>query len=117
MGLFFKRELTPTDEVESAVAAAHAGPQLPPAAAEAAAKKTVSEIKKDAATNNKAFVAAAIVFIVLLVAAFVAAQMADGQTAEKTFTQALATLTQTLLTAWSAAVVGLVGGEAIGSKT
>jgi hypothetical protein len=29
----------------------------------------------------------------------------------------LAGLLQTLLTAWSAAVVGLIGGEAVGAKT
>lgn len=117
MGLFFQRQTSSADEVEAALTAAYARPQIPTTEAAAEAKQKLDEIKREPTANIKAFVAAAAVFLVLLVAAFVAAQMADAQTAEKTFTQDLAGLTQTLLTAWSAAVLGLIGGEAVGAKT
>jgi len=115
MGLFFKRELAPTDKVESALAAAFAEPQQAQDEAATTAKDVVKKIRTDPGADLNAFGAAGIVFLVLLVAAFVGAQLADAQIAEKTFTQSLASLTQTLLTAWSAAVLGLIGGEAIGT--
>jgi membrane associated rhomboid family serine protease len=85
------------------------------------AKAEAAEAIKKAATepglNTEAFTGAGIVFVVLLIAAFVAAQLADQQTVDKTYMKDLAGLLQTLLTAWSAAVVGLIGGEAVGAKT
>lgn len=117
MGLFFRQGLAPTNRVETVLAEAYETGAMAAGEAKDAAKEVVKDLAQEPGANTNAFVGAAIVFLVLLVAAFVAAQLADAQTAEDTFTQALAGLTQTLLTAWSAAVVGLIGGEAIGAKS
>ncbi len=65
------------------------------------------------------FVAAAAVFVILLVASIYIAQQADAQAASVTTSQLkdLSKAVQTLLVAWSAAVIGLVAGEAVGKKS
>jgi hypothetical protein len=65
------------------------------------------------------FAAAAAVFVILLVASIYVAQQADAQTASVTSSQLkdLSKVVQTLLVAWSAAVIGLIAGEAVGKKS
>ena len=118
MGLFFKRQdLVPTDNVEAMLTDAYQADAVNAATAGDTAKQKTADATKAPTFNANAFIGAAIVFLVLLVAAFVAASLADGQSASTTHLKDLASLTQTLLTAWSAAVLGLIGGEAVGTKT
>jgi hypothetical protein len=65
------------------------------------------------------FTAAALVFVILLVASIYVAQQADAQAATVTSSQLkdLSKVVQTLLVAWSAAVIGLIAGEAVGKKS
>ena len=66
-----------------------------------------------------AFAAAAAVFVILLVASIYVASQADAQAASVTSSQLkdLSKVVQTLLVAWSAAVIGLIAGEAVGKKS
>lgn len=114
MGLFFNEASVPRKAAKTMVAQALQQDKLPVEAAMAQADETVQGAAKGAGVNTEAFIGAATVFIVLLIAAFIAAQIADSQTATESYMQNLAGLMQTLLTAWSAAVVGLIGGEAVG---
>ena len=91
---------------------------LSPADAVAAAKTKAAAAKGAGAVepNLKAFVAAGAVFLVLLIAAYVVAQAALTDGGDETAMDTLATAVRELLVAWSAAVLGLIGGEAVGSK-
>jgi hypothetical protein len=68
--------------------------------------------------NVVAFGSAAAVFIFLVVAAYLTASAADSQTST-TATQLkdLSNGLSELLVAWSGAVLGLIGGEAVGKKS
>jgi hypothetical protein len=98
--------------------------QAPAVADDAEATATATQVAEEVQTakgpmkiNLNAFTAAATVFLVLLVAAVVTASQADAQTAADTLMKDLARLIQTLLTGWSGAVLGLIGGEAVGAKS
>ena len=68
--------------------------------------------------NLPAFAAAAVVFMFLVVAAYLSASSADANTST-TATQMrdLSKAITDLLVAWSGAVLGLIGGEAVGKKS
>jgi hypothetical protein len=81
------------------------------------AKEIVSAGRGGLSPQLWPFVAAAAVFLVLLGASIYLASAADAQAAAETQLKDLSKSVQTLLVAWSAAVVGLVAGEAVGKKT
>jgi hypothetical protein len=64
-----------------------------------------------------AFIGAAALFVMLLGLALLTAWIADGQPDGVEQVRKLSELIQTLITAWSAAVLGLIGGEAVGKKS
>lgn len=85
-----------------------------------ARRRANSAQRTTAATRPKlgTFIAAAVVFGVLLGLAFVTAQAADSDVdATVPQMQQFSELMQTLVAAWSAAVLGLIGGEAVGKKS
>jgi hypothetical protein len=123
VGIFFERQdaLTPD---HPAVKRVKRVVQAPAVADDAEATATATQVAEEVQTakgpmkiNLNAFTAAATVFLVLLVAAVVTASQADAQTAADTLMKDLARLIQTLLTGWSGAVLGLIGGEAVGAKS
>ena len=118
MGVFFKPTTAVQDPVEAMFRDVLTADALSPADAEAAAKTKAAAAKGAGAVepNLTAFVAAGAVFLVLLIAAYVVAQAALTDGGDETAMDTLATAVRELLVAWSAAVLGLIGGEAVGSK-
>lgn len=120
MGLFFRRQPTEADPVEDLVRDALRAPEMPAPQADAEARTRAAAAKGAAEKvepNVPAFAAAGVVFLVLLVAAFVTAQGAVGDGAAETAMDSLAAAVRELLVAWSAAVLGLIGGEAVAAKS
>lgn len=123
MGIFFQRQELLTPE-HPAVRRVKSIVKAPPIEDDAQATATATQAVQDVQAakgplkvNLQAFTAAATVFLVLLIAAVVTAGVADGQNAADTLMKDLARLIQTLLTGWSGAVLGLIGGEAVGTKS
>lgn len=118
MGVFFKQSSAGPDPVEAMFRDALTAPPLSSADAEAAAKTKAAAAKGAGAVepNLAAFAAAAAVFVVLLVAAYLVAQASLTDGADETAMDTLATAVRELLIAWSAAVLGLIGGEAVASN-
>lgn len=123
MGIFFERQEALTPD-HPAVRKVKLLVQAPAVQDEAQATATATQVAEEVQTakgplkiNLNAFTAAATVFLVLLIAAVVTAGQADVQTAADSLMKDLARLIQTLLTGWSGAVLGLIGGEAVGAKS
>ena len=119
--MFFKAESV-QPKVEEALVDAYMAPQeTSTASAQAKAKEAAAEVGGPAGLDPQwaTFIAAAVVFVILLVATIYVAGQADAQSADVTSSQFkdLSKTLQTLLVAWSAAVGGLVAGEAVGKKT
>jgi hypothetical protein len=120
MGVFFKTVPTATDPVEDLFREALESPALPGPQADAEAKTKAAAAKGAAAPveiNVRAFVAAGVVFLALLVAAYVTADAAIRDGAAETAMDTLTGAVRELLVAWSAAVLGLIGGEAVGARS
>ena len=119
MGVFFKPTRAAPDPLEAMFHDALTNDALSPADAEAEAKTKAAAAKAAGAVepNLAAFVAAAAVFVVLLISAYLIAQASLTDGADETAMDTLATAIRELMVAWSAAVLGLIGGEAVGSKS
>jgi hypothetical protein len=120
--MFFKADSMQSDVEEALERAILAPPETNAELAKAKAKAAAADAVKGGGgllPQWATFIAAAIVFLILLAAAIYTASLADAQPATVTSSQlkdASATI-QTLLVAWSAAVVGLIAGEAVGKKS
>ncbi len=110
-------------QVEGALADAYMAPQEGNLATAQAKAKQAASAAISGATGLvpqwATFIAAAVVFLILLAATIYVAGQADAQPKEVTTSQLkdLSKILQTLLVAWSAAVVGLIAGAAVGKKT
>ena len=120
--MFFKSSNVEPRVSDAIEAALKAPPEADHATARSKAKQAAAAAVADGTGLTPqwaTFAAAAVVFVILLVAAIYVAQQADAQAATVTTSQLkdLSKDVQTLLVAWSAAVIGLIAGEAVGKKS
>lgn len=120
--MFFKSASVEPRVVDAIEVALKAPAETDDASAKAKAKQAAAAVVSGGtglAPQWATFIGAAIVFVILLAASIYVAQQADAQAATVTSSQLkdLSKVVQTLLVAWSAAVIGLIAGEAVGKKS